>query len=515
LLALQKKIENLTRALMTKAREDGEDGNKHIHSTPADNLAYEADVTDLEFFPEQATHEITQTIPEPERHESLDDQLALHLGLSSHEVQHLLDRYTILMAPNMPFVHLPPNPTATSFTKSPLLLRAIIVVAHFHNTSTQQILMHDLIQQLTTTIFTSADKSLDILQALLILCTWYNPHLFHKTSHATLLHLCMALTTDLALDRDPAACEMAHMAAALESCGIPQPQKVVSDAERRAVLGVFWIASTIFTSFRKTDCPTWSPWLQTCLDVLKGKGELMLAGLVESQRVMHAAMLAPQHSDSAVLQAELDDLSARGDSSNSSSPAACLVQLHRTCARIAIWDSAFASSNLDGVWTCIHALKAYLDTYTSLPVPAYLTLPFTVFAQFAYVFVVMVRATSVQIDGFDGTLLRAFIDFEAVMGEASGRYEEVERLSVNGVAVRNEGFMRWAEKTRWAQVYYGMRAKQDGMRGELWGEDGETGATAGKEVELDGGVWGAAFWDGGGELQGDGFCFGGLESTAI
>jgi hypothetical protein len=145
LLALQKKIENLTRALMTKAREDGENGNKNTHSTPADNLVYEGNVTDLEFFPGQATHKITQAIPEPERHESLNDQLALHLDLSSHEVQHLLDRYTTLMAPNMPFVHLPPNSTTTSFTKSPFLLCAIIVVAHFHNTSTQQTLMHDLI----------------------------------------------------------------------------------------------------------------------------------------------------------------------------------------------------------------------------------------------------------------------------------------------------------------------------------------------------------------------------------
>lgn len=489
---------------MTKPPDDGTENKS---SVPAGSIPDKGVRTDLDFPLEQATHKITQAIPRPEQQKSLDNQLAPHLGLSSHEVQHLLYRYATLMAPNMPFVHLPPNPTTTaSFTKSPFLLRAIIVVAHFHNTSTQQTLMHDLIQQLTTAIFTSAEKSLDLLQALLVLCTWYNPHLFHKTNHATLLHLCMALTTDLAIDRDPAACEMAHMAAALESCGIPQPQKVVSDAERRAVLSVFWVASTIFTSFRKTDCPTWTPWLQTCLDVLKGKGDLMLAGLVESQRVMHSAMLAPQHSDPAVLQAELDDLSACGDSSGSS-PAAKLVQLHRTCARIAIWDSAFASSNLDGIWTCIHALKAYLDTYTSLPVPAYLTLPFTVFAQFAYVFVVMVRTTSVHINGFDGTLLRAFIDFEAVMGEASGRYEEVGRLSLDGVAIRNEGFKKWAEKTRWAHVYYGMKAKQNGMREELYVEDGGTGATAEEECGLDD----AAFWDGGGDLQGDGFCFDGLE----
>jgi hypothetical protein len=123
----------------------------------------------------------------------------------------------------------------------------------------------------------------------------------------------------------------------------------------------------------------------------------------------------------------------------------------------------------------------------------YLTLPFTVFAQFAYVFVVMVRATAVRIDGFDGSQLRAFIGFEKGMGEASEKYEEVESLSVDGVAIRNEGVKKWAEKTRWAQVYYGMEAKQDGPRGELYIEDGETVKTARKEVELGGSVLGAAF----------------------
>lgn len=170
---------------MTKAPDDGTE-------VPASSLPDEGVRTDLDFPLEQATHKITQATTGPEQQKSLENQPAPHLGLSSHEVQHLLHRYATLMAPNMPFAHLPPNPATTaSFTESPFLLRAILVVTHFHDTSTQQTLMHDLIQQLTTAIFTSAEKSLDLLQALLILCTWYNPHLFHTTSHATLLHLCM------------------------------------------------------------------------------------------------------------------------------------------------------------------------------------------------------------------------------------------------------------------------------------------------------------------------------------
>lgn len=342
---------------------------------------------------------------------------------------------------------------------------------------------------------------MDVLQALLILCTWYNPHLFQTTSHMTLLHLCMALTTDLAIDRDPATCEMAQIFAAMRSCGIPQPEKVVSDEERRAVLGVFWVSSTIFTSFRKTDCPSWTPWLQTCLDVLKGNGEYALAALVECQRIMHSALLTSQKCDAGALQAELDSAVVNqpfcGDGTRSD-----ILQLHRASASIAIWDSSFATSNLDGIWTCIHILKIYVDGYMSLPVSAYLSVPFTVFAQFAFVFVVMVRASSVHIDGFDGMLLREFLDFEKVMREASERYEGVSWLSVDGVRIQNEGFEKWAQKTRWAQVYYGMQAAKDSTQKDANSGTFEHGGHTSEILYPNRTVWSNSTWnDGGGTLS--------------
>ncbi|KAF2995721.1 Pyridoxine 4-dehydrogenase [Curvularia kusanoi] len=498
LQVLEKKIESLTEALMAKSNYE-EERTELVHPTPAETPIDQADDTDSSTSPQQATHEITLATSGTKDRKFSIERVTPYSALSSHEVQYLLDRYVAFMASNMPFVLLPSGPIKpTAFTQSPFLLQAIIVVAHFHDTSAQQTLVSDLIQQLTTAVFTKAEKSLDLLQALLVLCTWYNPHLFQTSSHTTLLHLCMALTTDLAIDRDPAACEMAHMAAALKSCGIPQPERIVTDEERRAVLGVFWIASTIFTSFKKTDFPTWTPWLQVCLDELKGKGETVLARLVDSQRVMHTALFPSTNWIPDTLQAELGGL-ADSEAPNDDSTANKLVQLQRTCASVANWNNAAADTCLDGLWTLVHAIKSYLDIYASLPVPAYLTVPFSVFAQFAFVFVVMVRVTSIHIDGFDGTLLREYIDFEKVMGEATERYEKVERLSVDGVVIKNEGFRKWAEKTRWAQVYYGMKAAQDAaehtVEGELHIDYDGSKKIAGGESLMDGDAPSSAVWD--------------------
>jgi hypothetical protein len=143
-----------------------------------------------------------------------------------------------------------------------------------------------------------------------MLGTWYNPHLSPTPSSTAILRLYTVLTTDLAIDRDPAGCEVVQISAVMKNCGIPQPVKVVRDEERRAVLGLFCLASMIFTSYRKTDCPTWTPWLQKCLDAVKEtseKSDRILISLVRSQRLMHQAMSTPTFlHNPAVLQNELD-----------------------------------------------------------------------------------------------------------------------------------------------------------------------------------------------------------------
>jgi hypothetical protein len=393
-------------------------------------------------------------------------------NLSPRELQSLLDRYTYLMAPHMPFVPI----TTASFATSPWLLQTIIAVAHFHSTSVQQTLVRDLVHQISSAVFTRAEKSLDLAQALLVLCAWYNPHLFTSTRHTTLLHLLMSLTTDLTIDRDPATCEMAHLAAAMKSCGIPQPVKPVSDEERRVVLGVFWVASTVFTSFRKTDVPNWTPWLQTCLSALAETGlesDKLLVSLVQSQRIMHQAMASPVLHDPVASQSELDCIRP-ADEHAEHGTIPTLLRLQCACALIAVWEPSFSAHHLDGVWSCIAAIASYLTTYASLPVAAHLTVPFTVFAQFAYTFVVIVRATSLHFDGFDGTLLRKFIDFEKVMVEASEKYDAVKNLRIDGQRVNNEGFESWAEKCRWARTWWGMKAREDAAgtrKGESGGEE--------------------------------------------
>jgi hypothetical protein len=53
------------------------------------------------------------------------------------------------------------------------------------------------------------------------------------------------------------------------------------------------------------------------------------------------------------------------------------------------------------MWHCMDAAKRYTGIYLHLPVEDYPLIPFGVFAQFAYIFVVLIRASLIQMDGWD------------------------------------------------------------------------------------------------------------------
>jgi hypothetical protein len=105
----------------------------------------------------------------------------------------------------------------------------------------------------------------------------------------------------------------------------------------------------------------------------------------------------------------------------------------------------------------MEAVKVYIDLYMELPVEQYLVLPFTVFAQFAYAFVVIIRALCVDVDGWDAQSLHGLIDFSTIIEEVSRRYEAVSLASVDGLTCKNEAFSKLGGKLRWAKTFHDAR----------------------------------------------------------
>lgn len=383
----------------------------------------------------------------------------------------LFHRYQRLMARYMPFVVISSETTASRLaTTDPFLLKAITVVAHFHNTTKQQSMARDLMRDLAELLLIKGEKTLGILQGLLIFSYWYNPHLYFPQNHTNILHLTMALSTDLKLDRG-GYCEKAQIENAAKAYGDAQPAETICNHGRRAILGTFYLTSLIFSSFRKVDVLSWTAWHTECAKVLEEAEEYesdkLVLQLARMQRIMQDTMAIEGYSTPIKLFADsfLDDL-AKFRVLAGSAALGPTARLQEACTQIAIWQRSFAGlvsnksdshtlrQRLDGMWRCMESTKEFINIYMDLSIEDYPVIPFGVFAQFAYAFVVIIRALSLNLAGWDLPTLREYIDFSAIMEKAASRYEQVNGSQVDGTVLENEGFARWASKIRWAKAFY-------------------------------------------------------------
>jgi hypothetical protein len=401
--------------------------------------------------------------PNVDRNETAD--------LSARETETLFNRYQRLMAPYMPFVVIPTGTHVSILAKTrPLLLQAITTVASFHDTTMQQSMAKDFMRQISERMLINCEKSLDILQSLTVFLNWYNPHLFTPPNHTVLLHLAMALTHDLDIDRVPGFCEKVALMAATKAHGVFQPAKTITNDERRAVIGTYYLTSQIFTSFRKIEMH-WTPWLDTCVDELSRaqeyESDTVLVQLAQSQRIMQEVM-GTQYEHAPVqfyAKSFLSDLENLGPAAGVGS-VVIVSRLQHAITRTAIWERSFADlatnptketdlrPRLDGMWRCIEAAKDFTDIYLGLPVEDYLVVPFGIFAQFAYIFTALTRASSIEMPGWDIKALREFFDFSTLLEEASQRYDAVSQVRIDGLELNNEAFAKWSAKTKWAKSFY-------------------------------------------------------------
>lgn len=66
----------------------------------------------------------------------------------------------------------------------------------------------------------------------------------------------------------------------------------------------------------------------------------------------------------------------------------------------------------------------------------------------------LLRISALDVDGWDAQYLSKQVDFSSLMGEATRRFEDVDKTMPDGLMVKNESFAKWAQKTRWMKHFY-------------------------------------------------------------
>lgn len=378
----------------------------------------------------------------------------------------------------MPFVVILPNATAQSlFETKPVLLRAICTVAKFHDLPQQQALVKELVKEVANRVLGESEKSIDIIQAILVFVAWYHPHVFWSHQVTNLLHLAMAMCIDMGIDRSPAQNQDFKKATMKAVHGPSLTQRIATMEERRCLLGVFYMTSMLSSSFKKIDAMPFSRYMDDCLNSLEQAREydtdLFLVQITRIQHVVEAihtvdSPSAPARVYIKAFQADIERLKrsdpCKGDN-------VFLVMQYLT-AEILMWElslidlqenrTSALSTHLEDLYRCVAAIQSFLDVWYTIPSSVYYLLPFSIFGQFAHAFIVLTKLASLEVEGWDLKALNEQLNFVSVIQDTAAAYEEATRSTPDGIAVKNDSFGKWSSRIRWMKQVYESKFAAEG-----------------------------------------------------
>lgn len=405
--------------------------------------------------------------------------------LSATETEMLLNRYRTLMAGNMPFVVLPPS--NAELESKPVLLQAVLTVAvsplyldsvkrnslthpfpqHFHDYPKQHVLVKQLIRDISERTLINGEKSLDIVQAILVLVAWFYSHIWSTPQMSNLLHLAQAMIGDLNLDRSPQPCPSGKHGVAKP--GHPPPRLHATLEEHRTVAGVVFFVNMLFSNFKKITPVRRFKYFTEILDALQQAREypsdLLLVQLVRLQFLADDSCLvdtpnAPVDIYMKAFQNDLQQLRLQFDPCVDQTD--IFLRLQYLSVEICILEMslndvlegrASVSAHLDNLWRCFDACKkSFTDVFFTIPASTYLALPFHHFAAFAHSFIVLIKLATLE--GWSTPEKLGQISY--IIEETASRYESSAACGPEGVPLNNDSLSRWAARVRMMrQVYEG------------------------------------------------------------
>lgn len=439
--------------------------------------------------------------------------VALHsdytsVGVPMAEAEVLLDRYQRLMASAMPFVIIPPTVTAQQlYAEKPTLLHSIVVVASWHDITAQQTNVKRLLRNLSERIMIHCEKSVDILQAILVFVGWYHPHMFWSQQCTNLLHLGIAMLIDLGFDKSREQCHDLKKAAAHAGNRPPPGERTTNPEEDRILAGLFYLTSTLSCSFKKIDAVPWTDYLAKGLNKLEADAEydsdLLLVQICRLQHLTEEAcsLTTPSAQLPVYVNSFKSDL-ARLRKVDPNAEPSVFLKLQYIITDILISEISLNDlqenrdiplrTRVDELCNLIDGIKTYFDLYFTFPVSAYLTMPFSLFAQFAHAFIVLIKVASLEVDGWDFRLLTDRINFLEVVETAAGRLEGTVSSKPDGIEVKNDHFVKWAIRIRWMKQVYEAKFLQQETETNEKGDDlkplSGSAPPEGEKLEYDSGI---------------------------
>lgn len=212
-----------------------------------------------------------------------DDPDAIDRGvLTLGQANELWVRYTDMMAPHLPAVVFAPGTTAAEIrTAKPVLFLAIMAASSSELPSVQRVLTRELMQIFADKVIVVGEKSLELVQALLVATMWYwPPEHFEELKFYQLVHIAAVMAIDIGLGRKSSVHggrmglrkhlpqEWRQMTA--KKHALPDPTSLEA---RRAWLACYFLATNTAMALHRPTLIRWNSFMTECVDVLESSPE--------------------------------------------------------------------------------------------------------------------------------------------------------------------------------------------------------------------------------------------------
>ncbi|GKZ48776.1 hypothetical protein AbraIFM66951_001015 [Aspergillus brasiliensis] len=201
-------------------------------------------------------------------------------GLVSETLaQEAFTKYTDRMAHLIPMVVFPPGTTMDEVRqKKPVLFHSIVAAAiGTIQPQVQLSLLDDFYKVLAERVMVKGEKSLDLVQAILVCCNWYSPpDNFEEVKFYQLSNIAVSIAMDLGLNRK--AIPKSRPFAIVKEL-ISKKSSIVVDLDspeaRRTWLACYFIAVQVAVSLRRVNLVRWMPYMDECVELLEKSPEAL------------------------------------------------------------------------------------------------------------------------------------------------------------------------------------------------------------------------------------------------
>ncbi|KAL2812596.1 hypothetical protein BJX63DRAFT_432493 [Aspergillus granulosus] len=392
----------------------------------------------------------TQLSPEG-RTRDLNCLLGDDLLPSSTEAQILLTTFQTELSPYFPFIAIPMGTSMAELqTTKPFLFSTIVMVSCVTDADRQLATTQKIREYIGTSIISRGERSLDLLQGLLVCLAWYHFQLDLGSQFLGFLHLALAIVTDLGLTRKSGVIRMVS----LHGSRIDPSRQQDGDRmleERRAYLGCFYIShvASLFTD--EMDPMRYTSYTEECCRVLESVGgstDLYLIRLVRlhqmAERISRMLSLeeyAIRGSCSTPLSTRIETLETELRRMKQALPPHNLhdsiLQLHYLGLEIKLYSISLEddfprhdsnpSIRFDLLSSCLNATKVFLDLFSDIPARNYLNLPYPAYAVCCFVLGMLSNLLLFTGERWDTGYGRSTLDLGGVIDTIVAQIDDASR----------------------------------------------------------------------------------------